>query len=155
MFLFFPGEENFILFQRTSFTFQDTRASAPGKLNVQEHRHFPKSKFFTQNIIAVKTSSYIAISENTFKHSGKSVSKSTSFIFLRIDKLCVKEHVNSSRYYQGLKNSWLSLRRYRSSRPEVLLVKGVLKLCSKCTGENPFQSLISIKLQSNFVEITL
>lgn len=56
--LFMLLEEIFILFQRTAFTFQDTRASVPSKLNVQEHRHFPKSKFFTQNIIAVKTSSY-------------------------------------------------------------------------------------------------
>ena len=43
---------------------------------------------------------------------------------------------------------------YRSSRPEVFLVKGVLKMCSKFTGEHPCGSVISIKLQSNFIEIT-
>ena len=33
------------------------------------------------------------------------------------------------------------------------LQKGVLKLCNKCTGEHPSQSVISIKLQSNFIKI--
>ena len=44
---------------------------------------------------------------------------------------------------------------YRSSRSEVFLVKGVLKICSKFTGEHPCWSLISIKLLCNFIEITL
>ena len=35
---------------------------------------------------------------------------------------------------------------YRSSHPEVFLRKGVLKICSKFTGEHPCQSAISIKL---------
>ena len=43
----------------------------------------------------------------------------------------------------------------RSSRPEVFLRKGVLKICSKFTREHPCRSAISIKLQSNFIEITL
>ena len=43
----------------------------------------------------------------------------------------------------------------RSSPPEVFLVKGVLKICSKFTGEYSCRSVISIKLQSNFIEITL
>ena len=33
--------------------------------------------------------------------------------------------------------------------------KGVPKVCSKFTGEHPCQIAISIKLQSNFIEITL
>ena len=33
--------------------------------------------------------------------------------------------------------------------------KGVLKICSKFTGERLYQSVISIKLQSNFNEIAL
>ena len=36
----------------------------------------------------------------------------------------------------------------RSSHPEVFLVKGVLKICSKFTGEHPCRNVISIKLQS-------
>ena len=43
----------------------------------------------------------------------------------------------------------------RSSRPEVFLVKGVLKICRKFTGEDPCQSAISIKLQRNLIEIAL
>ena len=43
----------------------------------------------------------------------------------------------------------------RSSPPEVFLGKGVLTICSKFTGEHPYQSVISIKLQSNFIKITL
>ena len=44
---------------------------------------------------------------------------------------------------------------FRSSHPEVFLVKGVLKICSKFAGEHPCESAISIKLQSNFIKITL
>ena len=44
---------------------------------------------------------------------------------------------------------------FRSIPPEALLGKGVLKICSKFSGEHPCQSMISIKLQSNSIEITL
>ena len=44
---------------------------------------------------------------------------------------------------------------FRSSHPEMLLAKEVLKICSKFTGEHPCQSAISIKLFCNFIEITL
>ena len=44
---------------------------------------------------------------------------------------------------------------YRSSHPEVFLGKGILKICSKCTGEHSCRSAISIKLQSSCFEITL
>ena len=43
----------------------------------------------------------------------------------------------------------------RSSHPEVFLGEGALKICSKVTGQHPCQSVISIKLQSNFIEFTL
>ena len=43
----------------------------------------------------------------------------------------------------------------RSSRPEVFLENNVLKICSKFSGEHPCQSAISVKLQSNFIEIVL
>ena len=48
-------------------------------------------------------------------------------------------------------NSWI----YRSSHPKVFLRKGVLKICRNFTGEHPCRSAISIKLQSNFIEIIL
>ena len=44
---------------------------------------------------------------------------------------------------------------FRSRHPEVLLGTAVLKICSKFTGKHPCRSAISIKLQSNFIEITL
>ena len=44
---------------------------------------------------------------------------------------------------------------YRSSHPEVFLGKGVLKICSKFTGEHPCRSAISIKLLGNFIRIVL
>ena len=44
---------------------------------------------------------------------------------------------------------------YRSSHLEVFLRKCVLKICSKFIGEQQCQSLISIKLLCNFIEITL
>ena len=43
----------------------------------------------------------------------------------------------------------------RGSPSEVFLGKGVLKIYSEFTGEHPSRSAISIKLQSNFIEITL
>ena len=43
----------------------------------------------------------------------------------------------------------------RSTRPEVFLKKGALKICSKFIGEHPCRVVISIKLLCNFTEITL
>ena len=43
----------------------------------------------------------------------------------------------------------------RSSPSEVFLEKYILKICSKFTGERPCGSAISVKLQSNFIEVTL
>ena len=43
----------------------------------------------------------------------------------------------------------------RSSHQEVLLERRILKICSKFTGEHTCQSVISIKLQSIFTEITI
>ena len=37
----------------------------------------------------------------------------------------------------------------------MFLRKGVLKICSKFTGEHPCRSMTSIKLKSNFIEIAL
>ena len=42
-----------------------------------------------------------------------------------------------------------------SSLSKVFLWKGVLKICSKFTVEHKCRSLISVKLQSNFIEIKL
>ena len=43
----------------------------------------------------------------------------------------------------------------RSNSSEVFLGKGVLKICSKFKGVHPYRSVISTKLQNNFIEIAL
>ena len=40
----------------------------------------------------------------------------------------------------------MKLEHVASSRPEVFLTKGVLKICIKFTGEHPCRSVTSIKL---------
>ena len=44
---------------------------------------------------------------------------------------------------------------FRSSHAELFSGRGVLKICSKFTREHPCRSAISVKLQSNFIEIVL
>ena len=66
-------------------------------------------------------------------------------------KVFKKLIVGGGDVYYGLESNVL----FRSSSPEKLVGKGVPKICSKCTGEHPFRSAISIKLQSNFIEIAL
>ena len=55
----------------------------------------------------------------------------------------MKGHITASNNYTQVN---------KSSSPEVFLVKGVLKLCSKFSGEHPSQSATSVKLQSNSTE---
>ena len=43
----------------------------------------------------------------------------------------------------------------RSSHPEVFLGNGILNICNKFSVEHPCRSVISIKVLSNFIEITL
>ena len=64
--------------------------------------------------------------------------------FLPLLKITTNQHISS-----------LRRRRHRTSRPDVLLGKGVLKICCKSTGERACQSVILINLQRNFIEITL
>ena len=47
------------------------------------------------------------------------------------------------------------LRYIGSAHPVVISGKDVLKICSKFTGEHPSRSVISKKLLSKFIEITL
>ena len=47
------------------------------------------------------------------------------------------------------------VRKDKSSSTDFFLGKGLLKICSKFTGEHPRLIVISVKLQSNFIEITL
>ena len=57
--------------------------------------------------------------------------------------------------FWGKIEKWQQIYVYRSSHSEVFLRKGVRKICGKFTGEHPCRSAISIKLQSNFIEIAL
>ena len=52
-------------------------------------------------------------------------------------------------------NWFLRISFVRCSPPEVFLGKDVLKICCKFTRENKCRSVISIKLLSNFIEVTL
>ena len=53
-------------------------------------------------------------------------------------------------------NIWITFDQHlASSRSEMFLGKGVLKICSKFTGEHLYQSVISIRLLCNFIEIAL
>ena len=55
----------------------------------------------------------------------------------------------------GCKSKTSAITLFNSSHPEVLYEKGVLKIFSKFTGEQPCRSVISIKSLCNFIEITL
>ena len=44
---------------------------------------------------------------------------------------------------------------YRSGPPEMALGKRFLKIYNKFTGDHPCRSVISVKFQNNFIEITL
>ena len=57
-------------------------------------------------------------------------------------------HFRKRLHLRCLAGFWIQSVRIRSSHPEVLLGKGVLKICSKFTREHPCQSVISIKFAS-------
>ena len=65
------------------------------------------------------------------------------------------ENIFPSKFINLIGYSIHGLLQIRSSPPEVFFGKGVLKIWSKFTGEHPYRSVISIKLQSNFIETTL
>ena len=75
-----------------------------------------------------------------------------SKIFQRFYAIIFKFQGKSIQIFKHLKSPFT---RFRSSRPEVFLRKGVLEICSKFTGEHPCQSVILIKLLCNFIEITV
>ena len=78
-----------------------------------------------------------------------------SLIFIvGMEKSSSKERREIS-YMDNLFSFFPNIWRISSSHPEVFLGKAVLKICSKFTGEHPRRSVISIKLPSSFIEITL
>ena len=59
-------------------------------------------------------------------------------------------------FYKVLNMPLITVHAYCQKQPSTnVLIKGILKICSKFIGEHLCQSVISLKLQSNFIEITL
>ena len=78
---------------------------------------------------------------------------SVTWIFLRISINRVLAIVFNQWIIQAFINCPITFdwRKFvRSSSPEVFLRKGVLKICSKFTGEHPCRSVISTKLKSHY-----
>ena len=70
-------------------------------------------------------------------------------------EICLKNLSLSQKIRARMYSSYILILIYRNNHPEVLIGKGVLKICSKFTWEHPCRSVISVKWQSNFIEITL
>ena len=93
---------------------------------------------------------------NVKSHFGMAVlpfAKNTSeWLLLIYNKQSSKISKSQVLWYQNL---WQSLLSVQKQPPRGVPRKGVLKICSKFTGEHPCRSVISIKLLCNFIEITL
>ena len=103
-------------------------------------RFFGSSDFLPR-MISVQLQRHIYWSQSTWKIlcEAKNGNQNERNIFVKV--------IVGKRAY--VDSSWVVLRTlFRSSLPEVLLGKGVLKICSKFTGEHPCRSVISIKLLS-------
>ena len=94
-----------------------------------------------RNFIKHKVFKYIQNQIFKVSFDRQSFCTSVSFVFFR-SVFCIC-------------HGFTTIGKYRSSPREGFLEKGSLKACSKVTGEHPCRSLISIKLQSIFIEITL
>ena len=70
---------------------------------------------------------------------------------LVLHDLCSRPHIHHASFNGAVLSKQAEA---RSSHPGVFLGKGALKIYSKFTGEHPYWSAISIKLESNFIEIT-
>ena len=65
-----------------------------------------------------------------------------------------QKFVDKLMFFYGMFYSWF-FAISRSSHPKMFLGRGVLEICGKFTGDHPCRSVISMNLQSNFIEITL
>ena len=72
-----------------------------------------------------------------------------NLIFCKYDQ----NHVTFNKF-SGM-NTVLTFGVYRRSRPAVFIGKSIRKIWSKITEKHLWRSLISLKLQSNFIEIAL
>ena len=74
---------------------------------------------------------------------------------MKLNQMLMKVLVELSSVYVNITKRKYVYNKFRSSHPEVFLGKGVLKICRKSTWEHLCRSVISIKLQNNFIEIEL
>ena len=72
------------------------------------------------------------------------------FVFCLNYRLCSRSMLRTS--MQLIKHINQADQTFRSSCPKVFLGKGVMKICSKFTGEHPCRSVISTKSLCNFIE---
>ena len=97
---------------------------------------------------------YHQVSLESAAHDMKDVHLGSSEVQQRTN---VKENFELS-HFSILKTLGIQNLKYLFSfvqKPKVFLRKGILKICSKFTGEHPYRSVISIQLQSNFIEIAI
>ena len=111
-------------------------------MNLEDHQY--RITFFRNVLFKIKDHSSVKNEEIKTANSEALIKKLFQWCYF---------HVSSNK----ILIPWIkkSLTKCRSSPPEVFLEKVVLKICSKFTGEHPYRSAISIKLQSNFIEIIL
>ena len=130
---------------------------------MQKYYSLELYKVFLVKNILIKEGKLIINSTNWIKWSTTPEKIRTFFISL-FWFLCLSSFLPMESMFWSIRSANTSVSivfnlifRYnaRSSRPEVLLGKDVLKICSKFTGEYPCRSVISIKLLCNFTEITL
>ena len=90
----------------------------------------------------------------TYRSEGVYVQRIFSQYSLSIPHILPQK--NSGLWSLEIDLKWVTRRvSSRISRPEAFLRKGILKICDKFTGEQSCRSVISVKLQSNFIAIAL
>ena len=83
---------------------------------------------------------------DSVKHEKSNSTLNTRAPIVQLNKQSLYAYLKYERKHHG---------NLRNSRPEVFLVKCVLKICSNFAGEHPCRSVISITLLCNVIEITL
>ena len=108
----------------------------------------------SRNMIECSMKTYDLLTRNTIQKYFTLLQQ--SFLMFSTIRLLQAELLIQQRVFLQVISAWIVMScPYRSSHPDMFLRKGVLKICSKLTGEHPCRSVISIKLQSNFIEMAL
>ena len=100
----------------------------------------------SRNMIECSMKTYDLLTRNTIQKYFTLLQQ--SFLVFSTIRLLQAELLIQQRVFLQVISAWIVMScPYRSSHPDMFLRKGVLKICSKLT--------ISIKLQSNFIEMAL